>query len=108
MSHEEIFDGKGFIAELRGNVYRVTELSNSQFHARKNAKAQFKRINEQALNAHLEMPGNPSIVSKLGLRLQGFGADVDGTVLYVTDVRHAISANGYKTIIDAKTADQSS
>lgn len=108
VSHEEVFDGRDFIAEPVGNVYRVDGLVNSQFHARKNAKSQFKIINEQALSGQLEMPGNPEIVSKLGLRLTGFNADVDGSILYVTRVNHSIGKSGFKTRIDAKTADQSS
>jgi Bacteriophage probable baseplate hub protein len=101
-----IYDGKAFVGDTSGNIARVTPQSNSLVEAQKAAKAHWSKLNNLQLKASLNMVGDTTIVSKMGLKLSGFTPDTDGTILYVFSVRHEIGT-GYKTDVEATNqADQ--
>jgi len=100
IAHEEIWDGKQFVSDKTGNLAQVTGQSNSQVEARKKAKAHWYKLSEMQLKASISMAGNPHMVSKLGLNLQGFIPETQGTILFISSTRHEIK-NGYTTHIEA-------
>jgi hypothetical protein len=100
VAHEEIWDGKAFIADKTGNVAHVYGQSNSQAEARKKAKAHWHKLSEMQLKASMSMAGDPHMVSKLGLNLRGFIPETQDTVLFVSSTRHEIRG-GYTTHIEA-------
>jgi len=98
--YEEIWDGMAFITDKTGNLARVYRQFNTQTEARNAAKAHWYALKEMQLKASFTMPGNPLMVSKLGLKLQGFIAEAQDQVLFITSTRHEIKS-GYVTRIEA-------
>ncbi len=98
-AHEEIWDGKAFITDKTGNIAQVQGQFNSQTEARKKAKAKWNTLREMQLKASISLFGNPHIVSKIGLKLQGFIPEVQDTILFIKSTRHEIK-NSYTTYIE--------
>lgn len=104
-SNEEIYDGEGFSLEYSGSVARVQEISQSQYEARKNAKAFWHKLEKMKLSGSMMMKGDPTIVSGLGFKLSEFGDTFDGRVVEVKNTTHTWQRNGYTTNAVLSTGD---
>lgn len=101
VANTEIYDGIDFIGGIVGKSASVTTVSNSQFESRKQAKEHWHKLQQMQLTANFSMVGDSGIVSKLGLELNGFIEETDGTVLFVKKVTNTINEQGYRTNIEA-------
>lgn len=104
-SNEEIYDGEGFSLEYSGSVARVKEISQSQYEARKNAKAFWHKLEKLKLSGTMNIKGDPNIVSGLGFKLSGFGDSFDGHVVEVKSTTHIWQRNGYTTNAEISPGD---
>ena len=101
VANEEIYNGVEFTGSIVGKSARVTIPGTSQFQARKQAKEHWLKLHELQLSANFSMVGDQAVVSKMGLELNGFIQETDGTVLFVSKVTHTLNHQGYKTNIEA-------
>lgn len=103
-------DSREYSAQLQQNVASsdVQPTSEaSQDDADVVAAGQFRRSQENAVNLKLEVVGDPQVLAKSIIEVQGIGKTHSGNY-FVSEVKHKLSHAGYTMTISAKRTGKSS